>query len=90
LFDATVLNKQYSRRIEPVCCQYSGNAHGVIVGIGVVICVYVNPDTDQFWLIDYRFFASEADSKTKLYHMADMLDQLASRDTTSRTVLLDS
>ena len=52
LFDDTVLDKHHSRRIELVRRQYSGNAHGVIAGIGLVTCVYVNPDTDQFWLID--------------------------------------
>ena len=36
--------------------QYSGNAKGVINGIGVVTCVYVNPDLDRFWVIDYRIY----------------------------------
>ena len=52
--------------------------------------MYVNPETDQFWLLDYRFFAPEADGKTKLDHVADMLDQLAPRGVTYRTVLMDS
>ena len=56
LFDDTVLDKHHSRRIGLVRRQYSGNAHGVIAGIGLVTCVYVNADTDQFWLIDYRSF----------------------------------
>ena len=79
LFDDTVLDKHHSRRIELVHRQYSGDAHGVIAGIGLVTCVYVNPETDPFWLIDYRFFAPEADGKIKLNHVADMLDQLAPR-----------
>ena len=70
--------------------QYSGNAHGVIAGIGLVMCVYVNPDTDRFWLINYRFFAPEADGKSKLDHVAGMLGQLAPRGIAYRTVLLDS
>jgi hypothetical protein len=53
--------------------QYSGNAHGVIKGIGVVTCVYVNPQIDQFWIIDYRIYDPEGDGKTKLDHMQDML-----------------
>ena len=36
--------------------QYSGNAHGVIAGFGLVAYMYVNPETDQFWLLDYRLF----------------------------------
>ena len=52
VFDDTVLDKNYSFAIELVRRQYSGNAHGVIKGLGVVTCVYVNPETDQFWLLD--------------------------------------
>ena len=48
LFDNTVLDKSHSHKIELVRRQYSGNAHGLIPGIGLVSCVYVNPDTDQF------------------------------------------
>jgi hypothetical protein len=39
VFDATVLDKNYSSAIELVRRQYSGNAHAVIKGIGVVTCV---------------------------------------------------
>ena len=56
VFDDTVLDKRYARQIELVRRQYSGNAHGVIRGIGVVTCVYVNPTTGEFWLIDYRIY----------------------------------
>jgi hypothetical protein len=57
IFDDTVLDKKFSHQIELVRRQYSGNAHGVIKGIGVVTCVYVNPELDQFWLIDCRSIA---------------------------------
>ena len=40
--------------IELVRHQYSGNALGVIVGIGLVTCVYVNPETDHFWLLERK------------------------------------
>jgi hypothetical protein len=62
----------------------------VIASIGLVTCVYVNPETDQFWLIDYRFFAPETDGKTKLDHVAEMLVQLAPRGIAYQTVLMDS
>jgi len=39
IFDDTVLDKRYSFNIALVRRQYSGNAHGVIKGIGVVTCV---------------------------------------------------
>jgi len=76
IFDDTVLDKNYSHAIELVRRQYSGNAHAVIKGIGVVTCVYVNPDTDQFWLIDYRIYDPDGDGKTKLDHLREMLQSV--------------
>src|SRR6266568_2185796 len=68
VFDDTVLDKNASFAIELVRHQYSGNAKAVIKGIGVVTCVYVNPETDQFWLIDYRMYDPDGDGKSKLEH----------------------
>lgn len=73
VFDDTVLDKNYSHAIELVRRQWSGNAHAVIKGIGVVNCVYVNPETDQFWIIDYRVYDPDGDGQTKLDHMREML-----------------
>ena len=73
VFDDTVADKSHSHAIELVRRQYSGNAHGVIKGIGIVTCVYVNPELDQFWIIDYRIYDPEGDGKTKLDHLQDML-----------------
>jgi hypothetical protein len=73
VFDDTVLDKRFSRKIELVRSQYSGNEHGVIKGIGVVTCVYVNPELDHFWIIDYRIYDPDGDGKTKLDHLQDML-----------------
>jgi len=73
VFDDTVIDKNFSKSIELVRSQYSGNAHKVIKGIGVVTCVYVNPQIDQFWIIDYRIYDPEGDGKSKLEHMRDML-----------------
>lgn len=73
LFDDTVLDKRYARKIELVRRQYSGNAHGVIKGIGVVTCVYVNPATEQFWLLDFRLYDPDGDGKSKLDHVQEML-----------------
>src|SRR5262245_1490633 len=73
-FDDTMLDKNSSFKIELVRRQYSGNVHGIIKGIGVVICVYINPDTDQFWIIDYRIFDPDGDGKSKLEHVREMLD----------------
>lgn len=90
IFDDTVLDKSHSHKIELVRLQYSGNAHGLIKGIGVVNCVYFNPDIDQFWLIDYRIFSPETDKKTKLDHVSDMLNSLKSRNISYLYLLMDS
>jgi hypothetical protein len=73
VFDDTVIDKNFSRNIELVRNQYSGNVHKVIKGVGVVTCVYINPQIDQFWIIDYRIYDPDGDGKTKLDHVQDML-----------------
>lgn len=74
LFDDTVADKNYSCAIELVCRKSSGNAHAIIKGIGIVTCVDVNPDTEQFWIIDYRIFDKAGDGKSKLDHMREMFN----------------
>jgi hypothetical protein len=71
IFDDTVLNKCYSREIEGVRRQWSGNEHRIIQGIGVVNCLYYNPDIDEFWVVNYRIFDPEKDGKTKIGHIQD-------------------
>jgi hypothetical protein len=91
LFDDTVLDKNYSFAIELVRAQYSGNAKAVIKGIGVVTCVYVNPDTDQFWLIDYRIYDPEGDGKSKLDHVREMLTNVVyQKQLPVQAVLMDT
>ena len=71
--------------------QYSGNAGGIINGIGIVTCVYVNPALDRYWLIDYRIYDKQGDGKSKLDHVRDMLSVLVnSRKVAFSTVLMDS
>ena len=69
---------------------YSGDAHGVIAGLGLATCVHVNPKIDQFWPIDYRLLVPDTDGKSKLGHGADMLAQMAPRGISYRTVPLGS
>lgn len=76
VFDDTVIDKNFSHKIELVRRQYSGNAHQVIKGIGVVNCVYVNPDINQYWVIDFRLYDPDGDGKSKLDHVHDMLTNL--------------
>jgi hypothetical protein len=65
LFDDTVIDKNHSLALEVVRRQWSGNAKEVIKGIGVVTCVYVNPDIDKFRVIDFRIFDPERDGRSK-------------------------
>lgn len=91
LFDDTVLDKSHSFAIELVRRQWSGNAKKVIKGIGIVTCVYVNPDIDQFWVIDYRVYDPERDGRSKLDHLFDMWRTIVHvQQLPFRTVLIDS
>lgn len=91
VFDDTVIDKNYSFKVDLVRRQYSGNAHGIIKGIGVVTCVYVNPILDQFWIVDYRIYDPSGDGKTKLDHVDEMLKHgVYSKQLLFRTVLMDS
>lgn len=90
-FDDSVMDKNSSFKIELVRRQYSGNAHQVIKGIGVVTCVYINPDLDQFWIIDYRIYDPAGDGKSKLEHVREMLEQAQhDKQLPFRGVLMDS
>ena len=89
-FDDTVLEKSFGPQIEVTRKQWSGNEKSVIRGIGVVSLVYVNPTTERFWVIDYRIFDPDADGKTKLDHVREMLGSVAHRGVEFETVLMDS
>ena len=76
IFDDSVLDKRYSQEIEIVRRQYSSNEHGILKGIGVVSCLYVNPKVQRFGVTDYRIFNPDVDGKTKIDHVKDMLPNL--------------
>ena len=90
VFDDTVLDKGFGPSIEMTRRQWSGNAHGIIRGIGLVSCIYVNPELEQFWVIDYRIFDPEGDGKTKIDHVEEMLHSVKAREIVFQTVLMDS
>jgi len=83
--------QEFSHKIELVRRQYSGNAHGIVKGIGVVTCVYVNPDTAEHWVIDYRIYDPQGDGLSKLDHVRDMLSHVVHhKGLACRTVLMDT
>lgn len=91
VFDDSVLNKEHSHCIEMVKLQYSGNAHGLIKGIGMVNCLYVNPETQQYWIVDYRIYAPDNDGKSKIDHVREMLEAaVTSKGLPFNRVLMDS
>lgn len=91
LFDDVVLDKNHSFAIEVVRRQWSGNARKVIKGIGVVTCVYVNPDEDRFWVIDFRIYDPDRDGKSKIDHVLDMWQTVMHVEQIPfRIVLMDS
>ena len=91
LFDDTVVSKPYAKAIQPVRRQWSGSEKRVVEGIGIVTCVYVNPKTHAYWIIDYRLYDVDRDGKTKLQHLLDMLRNAHFvKRLAFRTVLIDS
>jgi hypothetical protein len=89
IVDDSVQNKQYSRKIELVKKQYSGAVHGLVRGIGVVNLVH--SDGEDFYPIDYRIYAPDADGKTKNDHFREMvLNARSDKQIKARTLLFDS
>jgi hypothetical protein len=74
VIDDFVLDKDYSQDIELVRHLYSGKEKSQINGIGIVTCLYVNPETQRYWLIDYRIYDPERDGKSKIVHAKEILD----------------
>ena len=91
LFDDTVVEKRFAKAIQVVRRQWSGSEQRAVEGIGIVTCVYVNPKTRAYWIIDYRIYDIDRDGKTKLDHLLDMLRNAHFlKRLPFRTVLIDS
>jgi hypothetical protein len=91
VFDDTILDKRFGQKIELVRRQYSGTSHRVLPGIGLINCVYINREINQFWVIDYRIYEPLGDGKSKLEHVADMIDDLVNcKQLPFAKVLMDS
>lgn len=73
ILDDTVLDKGSSEKIEVASVQYSGQKHGMTTGIGVVTVVYVNPELNRYWVIDYRIYDKTTDNKKKTDHALELI-----------------
>ncbi len=57
----------------------------------MVNCLYVKPETQQYWIVDYRIYDPDNDGKTKLDHVREMLvTAVASKALSFNRVLMDS
>jgi hypothetical protein len=72
--DDTVMDKGSSSEIEIASAQYSGQKHGITTGIGVITLVYINPELEQFWILDYRIYDKNTDGKKKTDHALEMIE----------------
>jgi DDE superfamily endonuclease len=91
IVDDSVHDKRYSRFIELVKAQYSGNEHRVVRGIGVVSLVHSNGEEGDFYPIDYRVYAPDVDGKTKNDHFQEMfINANEHKQIKARTILFDA
>jgi DDE family transposase len=71
--DDSVMDKGSSEKIETASAQYSGQKHGITTGIGVVTLVYINPELNKYWILDYRIYDKATDGKKKTEHALEMI-----------------
>ena len=91
IVDDSVQDKRYSRFIELVKRQYSGAEHGLVRGIGIVNLVHSSGREGDFYPIDYRIYAPEADGKTKNDHFREMVVRAVSdKRLQAKTILFDT
>lgn len=91
IVDDSVQDKRYSRFIELVKRQYSGNEHGLVKGIGLVNLVHSSGNEKDFWPIDYRIYHPETDGKSKNDHFKEMfLRMVTHKSLKARTILFDT
>jgi hypothetical protein len=90
IVDDSVHDKRYSRFIELVRAQYSGNEHRVVRGIGVVSLVHSSGKEEDFSPIDYRVYAPDVDGKTKNDHFQERFVNAGDqKQLKARTILFD-
>lgn len=91
IVDDSVQDKRYSRFIELVKKQYSGNVHGTVKGIGLVNFIHSAGNDGDFWPIDYRIYHPDTDGKTKNDHFTEMFKRLIThKQLKARRILFDT
>ena len=87
--DDTLLDKHGSQEIDIVSYQYSGNAHDVIPGIGLVNLLWHGLESEGSIPIDYRVYDKTTDGKTKNDHFREMLKLAHTRGLKPEAVVMD-
>ena len=91
IVDDSVQDKRYSRFIELVKLQYSGAAHGLVRGIGIVNLVHSAGAKQDFYPIDFRIYAPDQDGKTKNEHFVEMVrNAISEKQIQAKRILFDS
>ncbi len=91
IVDDSVHDKRYSRFIELVRAQYSGNEHRVVSGMGVVSLVHSSGKDRDFYPMDYRVYAPGVDGKTKNDHLQEMfVKAIDQKHLKARTIVFDA
>ena len=89
IVDDSVQEKRQSQRIDLVKRQYSGNTHGLMKGIGIVNLVH--QVGAEYYPIDFRVYAPQADGLTKNEHFRDLLRRAyGEKGIQAETILFDS
>jgi hypothetical protein len=84
------LAKPRSKKIDLVNYQYSGNAHDVIAGIGLINLLWHGLDSEESIPVDYRIYDKDTDGKTKNTHFCDRLKLAKARGLKPEAVVMDA
>ncbi len=91
IIDDSVQDKRYARSIEMVKLQYSGAEGGLVRGIAVVNLIHTSGEDGDYYPIDFRIYAKEADGKSKNDHFQELLLRaVGDKQIQAKTVLFDS
>lgn len=88
--DDSVLAKTHSKKIDLVNYQYSGNAHDVIAGIGLINLLWHGVEKKESIPVDFRIYDKDTDGRTKNSHFCDMLSLAKKRGLTPCAVVMDA
>ena len=89
IFDDTLIEKPYAKKIELNKWQWSGKHHSVRQGIGLTNCVWLNEEGLSL-PINYRVYNRSEDGMTKNDHFLEMLDTAGEKGLSPKYVLIDS